>query len=140
MNLDSFIAIFWMFGSGNNHFRISISNLKQRRTFSFNDSIEITCSCYCFHIVTHSLSKIEFFSFLETASMYLLYCLLIVYARCRFQKHKIFYFLKAASMYRAHNPHYRELLIIQSKNICTIISRSFIFLPNMSFGYSAAVT
>ena len=34
MNLDSFIAILGMFGSGNNHFRISISNLKQRRAFS----------------------------------------------------------------------------------------------------------
>ena len=34
MNFNSFIAIFWMFGSGNNHFRISISNLKQRRAFS----------------------------------------------------------------------------------------------------------
>ena len=34
MNFDSFIAILGMFGSGNNHFRISISNLKQRRTFS----------------------------------------------------------------------------------------------------------
>ena len=34
MNFDSFIAIFWMFGSGNNHFRISISDLKQRRAFS----------------------------------------------------------------------------------------------------------
>ena len=34
MNFNSFIAIFWMFGSGNNHFRISISNLKERRAFS----------------------------------------------------------------------------------------------------------
>ena len=34
MNFDSFIAVFWMFRSGNNHFRISISDLKQRRTFS----------------------------------------------------------------------------------------------------------
>ena len=34
MNFDSFITIFWMFGSGNNHFRISISDLKQRRAFS----------------------------------------------------------------------------------------------------------
>ena len=34
MNFDSFITVFWMFGSGNNHFRISISNLKQRRVFS----------------------------------------------------------------------------------------------------------
>ena len=31
---DSFIAILGMFGSGNNHFRISVSNLKQRRAFS----------------------------------------------------------------------------------------------------------
>ena len=30
--------------------------------------------------------------------MDLVYCLLIVYARCRFQKHKIFYFLKAEIM------------------------------------------
>ena len=34
MNFDSFITIFWMFSSGNNHFRISISDLKQRRAFS----------------------------------------------------------------------------------------------------------
>ena len=34
MDFDSFITIFWMFGSGNNHFRISISDLKQRRAFS----------------------------------------------------------------------------------------------------------
>ena len=34
MNFDSFIAILGMFGSGNNHFRISVSNLKQRRAFS----------------------------------------------------------------------------------------------------------
>ena len=34
MNFDSFITIFWMFGSGNNHFRISISDLKQRSAFS----------------------------------------------------------------------------------------------------------
>ena len=34
MDFDSFITIFWMFGSGNNHFRISVSNLKQRRAFS----------------------------------------------------------------------------------------------------------
>ena len=34
MNFDSFITVFWMFGSGNHHFRISISNLKQRRAFS----------------------------------------------------------------------------------------------------------
>ena len=33
-NFDSFIAILGMFGSGNNHFRISVSNLKQRRAFS----------------------------------------------------------------------------------------------------------
>ena len=34
MNFDSFIAILGMFGSGNNHFRISISNLKPRKAFS----------------------------------------------------------------------------------------------------------
>lgn len=34
MNFDSFIAVLGVFGSGNNHFRISISNLKQRRAFS----------------------------------------------------------------------------------------------------------
>ena len=34
MNFDSFIAILRMFRSGNNHFRISISNLKQGRAFS----------------------------------------------------------------------------------------------------------
>ena len=34
MDFDSFITIFWMFGSGNNHFRISISDLKQRSAFS----------------------------------------------------------------------------------------------------------
>ena len=34
MNFDSFITVFWMFGSGNNHFRISISNLKPRKAFS----------------------------------------------------------------------------------------------------------
>ena len=34
VNFDSFIAILWMFGPGNNHFRISISDLKQRRAFS----------------------------------------------------------------------------------------------------------
>ena len=44
---------------------------------------------------SHPLSIIKVFSFLETASLYLLYCLLIVCARCRFQKHIIFYFLKA---------------------------------------------
>ena len=33
-NFDSFIAILGMFGSSNNHFRISISDLKQRRAFS----------------------------------------------------------------------------------------------------------
>ena len=42
----------------------------------------------------------KFFSFSETASLYLVYCLLKVYARCRFQKHKFFYFLKAETMYR----------------------------------------
>ena len=31
---DSFIAILGMFGSSNNHFRISISNLKPRKAFS----------------------------------------------------------------------------------------------------------
>ena len=34
MNFDSFIAIKGMFGSGNNHLRISISNLKQRTAFN----------------------------------------------------------------------------------------------------------
>ena len=33
-NFDSFIAILGMFGSSNNHFRISISNLKPRKAFS----------------------------------------------------------------------------------------------------------
>ena len=33
-NFDSFIAILGMFGSVNNHFRISISNLKPRKAFS----------------------------------------------------------------------------------------------------------
>ena len=47
---------------------------------------------------SHPLSKIEVFSFLETASLYLVYCLIIVYARCRFQKHKFFYFLKVETM------------------------------------------
>ena len=32
--LRSFIAILGMFGSSNNHFRISISNLKPRKAFS----------------------------------------------------------------------------------------------------------
>ena len=47
---------------------------------------------------SHPLSKIEVFSFFETASLYLLYCLLIVYARCHFQKHKFFYFLIVETM------------------------------------------
>ena len=47
---------------------------------------------------SHPLSKIEVFSFFETASLYLVYCLLIVYARCRFQKHKFFNFLKVETM------------------------------------------
>ena len=47
---------------------------------------------------SHPLSKIEVFLFFETASLYLVYCLLIIYARCRFQKHKIFYFLKVETM------------------------------------------
>ena len=34
VNYDSFIAILGMFGSSNNHFRISISNLKPRKAFS----------------------------------------------------------------------------------------------------------
>ena len=34
VNYDSFIAILEMFGSSNNHFRISISNLKPRKAFS----------------------------------------------------------------------------------------------------------
>ena len=34
MNYDSFIAVFGMFGSRNNHIRISISNLKPRKAFS----------------------------------------------------------------------------------------------------------
>ena len=34
MNYDSFIAVFGMFGSSNNHIRISISNLKPRKAFS----------------------------------------------------------------------------------------------------------
>ena len=34
VNFDSFIAIFWMLSSGDHHFRISISDLKQRRAFS----------------------------------------------------------------------------------------------------------
>ena len=59
--------------------------------------IEIFCSCDCFHLVTH-FQKLKFFLFFETASLYLVYCLLIVYARCRFQKHKIFYFLKVETM------------------------------------------
>ena len=59
--------------------------------------IEIFCSCDCFHLVT-PLSKNEVFLFFETASLYLVYCLLIVYARCRFQKHKFFYFLKVETM------------------------------------------
>ena len=52
-----------------------------------------------------SCLKIEVFSFLETALetaslslLYCLYCLRIVYARCRFQKYKIFYFLKVVAM------------------------------------------
>ena len=61
--------------------------------------IEIFCSCDCFHLVTH-FQKLKFFLFFETASLYLVYCLLIVYARCRFQKHKFFYFLKVKTMYR----------------------------------------
>ena len=44
--------------------------------------------------ICHPLSKIEVFSFLETVSMYLLYCPLIVYTRCQFQKHKFFIFWK----------------------------------------------
>ena len=34
VNYNSFIAILGMFGSSNNHFRISISNLKPRKVFS----------------------------------------------------------------------------------------------------------
>ena len=34
VNYDSFIAILGMFGSSNNHFRISIPNLKPRKAFS----------------------------------------------------------------------------------------------------------
>ena len=49
-------------------------------------------------IDSHPLSKIEVFSFFETASLYLVYCLLIVYARYHFQKHKFFYFLKVKTM------------------------------------------
>ena len=43
-------------------------DLDVRSTIQFNDSVEILCSCNCFHIVT------------------------------RFQKHNIFYFLKMETM------------------------------------------
>ena len=121
MNFDSFIAIFGMLGSGNNHFRISISNLKQRRAFSLkcflpgNVVADLNINLLAASlsnkvdlllieladidiVSTAKKSKVEDFSFLETASMYLLYCLLIVYTRGRFQKHKIFYFLKVETM------------------------------------------
>ena len=39
--------------------------------------------------------NIDVFPFLETDLLYLLYGLLIVYTRCRFQKHKIFYLFAA---------------------------------------------
>ena len=39
MNFDSFIAILGMFGSGNNHFRISVSNLKQMTNSTTDDAI-----------------------------------------------------------------------------------------------------
>ena len=73
-------------------------DLDVRSAIQFNDSIEIFSSRDCFHIVPPPFSKIEFFSFLETASLYLVYCLLIVYARCHFQKHRFFYFLKVETM------------------------------------------
>ena len=72
-------------------------NLDVGSTVQLNDSVEIFCSCDCFHLVTH-FQKLKFFLFFETASLYLVYCLLIVYARCRFQKHNIFYFLKVETM------------------------------------------
>ena len=38
--------------------------------------------------------QIEIFLFFETTSLYLVYWQIIGYARCRFQKHNFFYFLK----------------------------------------------
>ena len=145
-----------MFGSGNNHFRISISNLKQRRAFSlkcflpgnvvadlninllaaslsnkvdfllieladinivstakkldandvfiYSAVIHISASQYCIsntavtQIELFRAFKVFLFSFFETASLYLVYRLLKVYERCRFQKHKFFYFLKVETM------------------------------------------
>ena len=46
--------------------------------------------------------NIDIFPFLETDLLYLLYGLPIVYTRCRFQKHKIFYFLKV-KLYTFHS-------------------------------------
>ena len=63
MNLDSFIAIFGMLGSGNNHFRISISDLKQRRTFSFKCFLPGNVVAYLnINLLTALLSnKVDFF-------------------------------------------------------------------------------
>ena len=101
-NIDVFKIAFQIRNICLHQFRLTRStntrdNLDVRSAIQFNDSIEIFCSCDCFHLVTH-FQKLKFFLFFETASLYLVYCLLIVYARCRFQKHKIFYFLKVETM------------------------------------------
>ena len=47
--------------------------------------------------IMYKLLKIEIFLFFETTSLYLVYWQIIGYARCRFQKHNFFYFLKVGT-------------------------------------------
>ena len=67
----------------------TVANLWQKNVYRYRDILLLWLFSF-----SHPLSKIEVFLFFETASLYLVYCLLIVYARFHFQKHKFFYFLK----------------------------------------------
>ena len=61
MGILSFITIFWMFGSGNNHFRISISDLKQRRAFSLKCFLPGNVTDLNINLLAASLSnKVDF--------------------------------------------------------------------------------
>src|SRR5699024_7889682 len=62
VNFDSFIAILGMFGSGNNHFRICVSNLKQRRAFSLKCFLpgDVVADMYINLFATSLSNKVDF--------------------------------------------------------------------------------
>ena len=69
MDFDSFITIFWMLGSGNNHFRISISDLKQRRAFSLKCFLPGNVTDLNINLLAASLSNKVDFLLIELADI-----------------------------------------------------------------------